>query len=193
MKTVVYTIPGTGTRFLLHILETVFGYEQIHGNKEFLGSAKLNVHTQFHVQAFFGQPNYKEDYRLDEIPHDIPVLTSLRHPHSSTRTRARHGDAIEWSLKRWKKLIRIAGGRGIFSVPVDASLNRMELIKKIGVFIESPVTVSTEADELIDNWSPVGSGGGGKNPITVTDFDLSKFDFAAEWYGQQLKRQIQGE
>ncbi len=193
MKTVVYTIPGTGTRFLLAMLEKVFGYEQVHGNKEFLGPDRDDIYTQFHVQAFFGQPNYKEDYRLDDIPHDIPVITSLRHPHSSTLTRARYGDAIDWSLRRWEKLIRIAEGRKIFTVPVDVALSRAALIKNLGVWIDAPSIASVEVDELLENWAPVGSGGEGKNPITVTDEDLSKFDFAMEWYNQELKRQVRGE
>lgn len=181
MKVVVYTVPGTGTRFLCDLLETVFGYRK-EAFRDFKTSQDTHVYVQFHVQANFGRKPYQEDYKLDEIPHSVLTLTSLRNPKDAAITRGRHGDTLEWTIARWWLLMKACNLRPVMSIPVDSDLDRTKLLTLISQRLDVSLPPADKLEAFVSDWSLVGSGGEGKKPLKFSENDLKQLDFAVAWY-----------
>lgn len=185
MKTVVYTVPGTGTRFLCDMLEKVFGYQKM-DFRSFKVSREPRVYVQFHVQAGFGRKPYQEDYKLDKIPHDVLTLTSLRNPKTAASTRGRHGDTLEWTIARWWLLMKACNLRPVFPIPIDSDLDHMNLLTLIRQRLDVSLPSINKLEAFVSAWSPVGGGGEGKNPLVFSEDDLKQLDFAVAWYESQI-------
>lgn len=188
MKTVVHTVPGTGSRFVCDILERVFHYKGV-SLKEFLETKESNVFILVHAQPI---PTPK----LLDVPGDVPFVVALRHPFVSYFTRMHtHKERIDQYAARWYTLRMALNWRDPVYIPVDADLGRLYLIEQMRNKIRANnESVNIEArDGIVKHWHPVGSNGIGPEQHEflmtgkVAGYDFTPLQDAMDWYHTQVE------
>lgn len=190
MKTVLYTVPGTGTRFVADVMESVFGYRHL-GFGPFLEHVDAPVYTlqhAYHLEGFLG--------RIESYPDDILVVSSLRDPLPSYATRSPQGTSLDYHVARWKNLIKFSDVNSVLFFPVDAgggsalscAVWRRYLIDRLGGYLYVPVKSEERRDEIVRDWLPLGfSGEGSKGHLNgLIDGVEGELDFAVDWYKERV-------
>ncbi len=194
MKAVLHTVPGSGTRFVSDILERVFQYRGI-GHPEFIATENSGVYILVHS---YGE-GHAQHKKLDTVG-DVPFVTALRNPVSSylTRNAQSKRDGVgyfetptQWA-QRWSRLARVVEERGAFCFPVDADLDRVRLIERLGAHIRAWGRVGVK-EEIVKAWQVVGSQGAVPEQTEymqtgkVEGYDLAPLQDAAQWYNEQVE------
>ncbi len=186
MKTVLYTVPGTGTRFLADVMEGVFGYRHV-GYRLFLDDPDAPVYTWQHAYHLEGSLG-----RIESYPDDVAVVSSLRDPLLSYATRSPHGTPLDYHVARWKNLIKFSDMRPVLFFPVGSAPThyswRRYLIDRLGRHLDVPVKSEERREEIACNWLPLGfSGEGTKGHLNgLIDGVNGELDFAVDWYGERI-------
>ncbi len=190
MKTVLYTVPGAGTRFLADVMESVFGYCHV-GYGPFLDNPEAPVYTLQHAYHLEGSLG-----RIESYPDDVAVVSSLRDPLLSYATRSLHGTPLDYHAARWKNLIEFSDMRPVLFFPVDeycgsalsCAVWRRHLINRLERHLGVPVKSEERRREIVCNWLPIGfSGEGPKGHLNgVIGGVNGELDFAVEWYGERV-------
>lgn len=197
MKTVLYTVPGTGTRFLADVMESVFGYLHV-GYKPFLDHPDASVYTLQHA-------HHLEDSlgRIESYPDNISVVSSLRDPLLSYATRSPHGTPLDYHVARWKNLIEFSDLNPVLFFPVDADGGpaisqynwRSGLIGRLGLHLRAPVKSWERECEIVRDWLPLSfSGAGPEGHLNgLIDGAKGELDFAVDWYNEwvsEIRKEI---
>ncbi len=186
MKTVLYTVPGTGTRFLANVMEGVFGYRRS-GYLQFLDHPEAPVYTLQHAYHLEGSLG-----RIESYPDDILVVSSLRDPLLSYATRSAHGTPLDYHVARWKNLIKFSDTHPVLFFPVGSAPTHYAwhryLIDRLGRHLDVPVKSEERREEIACNWLPLGfSGAGPEGHLNgVIDGVKGKLDFAVDWYNEHV-------
>ncbi len=190
MKTVLYTVPGTGTRFLADVMEGVFGYRHV-GYRPFLDHPDAPVYTLQHAYHLEGSLG-----RIESYPNDIQVISSLRDPLLSYATRFSHGTPLDYHVARWKNLIRFSDTHPVLFFPVRADRGsfltycglRRYLIDRLEQYLGAPVKSRVRREEIVRDWSPLGfSGAGSEGHLNgLIDGVNGELDFAVSWYAERV-------
>ncbi len=158
MKVVLYTVPGTGTRFMVRILESVYGYRSVEYPR-FRDSGEGDIYTRLHAA-----PEDQKHALIGNL--DGRFVTPLRDPVMSFLSRYAvtvDNAAPTWTVAdsacRWARLMGEVEKHRIFcfDVETDGYQNRRVLMKGLEAHIE-PRKVNSEAlEKLLLEWSPVGA------------------------------------
>ena len=196
MKTVIHTVPGSGTRFVADILERVFGYRDTeHG--DFYSSEDPRMYILVHAYAKGGHE--AQHKKIDMVLDGVPFVTALRHPVHSYFTRnarpKREGAYFEtpeqWA-DRWRTLIRVVGERRAYCFPVEEEIDRLRLIDRLGAHVKMQSN-TVEQNDIVENWLPVGFQGPTNERLEyavtgkVGGYDLMPLNFASDWYNHQVE------
>lgn len=161
-KILLYTVPGTGTRFLSHILETVWGFRGgAYSDLAVVGSER--------VYALMHAP-HKEQLvarRALNLPQQVEVVSSLRHPAMAFITRHYgHKETMSRCVARWDNLQELSRQRPITFIPVDQPwtiAQRVGLVTATALrMVDDAPTFGTQAEafaHVVNNWPQVGSEG----------------------------------
>ncbi len=196
MKTALYTVPGTGTRFVADVMEGVFGYRHV-GHKQLPDHPDALVYTwqhAYHLEDSLGQ--------ILSYPNDIRVVSSLREPLLSYATRSPHGTPLDYHVARWKNLIKFSDTHTVLFFPVDENCGsalscavwHRHLINRLGRHLGVPVKSEERRSEIVRDWPPLGfSGAGPKGHLNgIIDGVKGELDFAVDWYNERVSEIRQG-
>lgn len=155
MKVVLYTVPGTGTRFVANILETVFGYEAVSLGRFKNSTPVAPVFWQVHTDPLESQHRLLDGTggRFVTTLRD-PVLAYL------SRRRTMVSKTQEWLVEdsacRWRRLIAEAEKRKIICFRVDAPPHdRLENMLRLRLGLGDPRVNRQASDRLFEHWTPI--------------------------------------
>ncbi len=198
-KVVLYTIPSTGTRFVIHALRKVVGYRHAGNLEQFLSDPNNDVLTQFHVQNF-------PDNRLDRTS-EFPYIVSLRHPVLSFLTQRhsprRHPPQDGWmhiTVTRWARLRAATEGRDVFFFPVETEgvKKRKALLTAMVKHVNGELN-KKELDAVAKKWPVIGKTDFIHNEKrewlrtlkeegvgSMAGIDLTPLNSAVAWYASKI-------
>ncbi len=190
-KALVYSVPGTGTRFANQLLEDVFGYEVVHVER-LAWLEPQNIFIQMHTRN-------EQLHDLVASIHDLRVICPLRDPYRSFITRNyRKGytasaptRSMPKFVEYWEYMIRESALMNVVFLPVDSDLDRTKLLQSVALHI------GAEADkealsEYLENWPRVGALGTTKVKLeyvehgTILGETPTFLDFAVDWYKARI-------
>ena len=156
-KAIIYSVPGTGTRFCLEFLCDVLGYTQVNSSQ--LSRSPAKSCTQIHTSANYLKQLFKENP-------DARIVTPIRDPYLSYITRYREAlseninvSSLEdnW-IKRWKTLIEQTALPVIF-LPVDChEKNRIRVLHSVARHIGTNA-IAKPFLKYVEEWPKVGTIG----------------------------------
>ncbi len=192
LYTVLYTVPGTGTRFVADVMESVFGYRHV-GHKQLPDHPDALVYTlqhAHHLESSLGQ--------IESYPDNISVVSSLRNPLLSYATRSPHGTSLDYHVARWKNLIKFSDTHPVLFFPVGSAPTHYSwhryLIDRLGRHLDAPVKSEERREEIVRDWLPLGfSGAGPEGHLNgIIDGVKGELDFAVEWYDERVSEILKG-
>lgn len=189
MKAVVYSVPGTGTRFLCNLLRRGFGYR---------GDAPGPFESRHPGDDLFILRHFHFQQEPVSPPASIPVVIPIRHPvHGFLTRRREQGETVEQYAARWDRLRRFWAERNphlfIVDDPTDTPLDRGSRLHDL-IHVVKPAEVDpVYAESVVVDWAPIGRGPGEEQleyegTGRVQGLDLSPLDEAVAWYRTLIGR-----
>jgi len=153
---IVYSVPGTGTRFCRNFLENVLGYTHVTPNR----MDETNVFNQLHSGSI----------NLDKIMakySDIKLVTPIRDPYLAFVSRISLDRPVNdiglqnnkaSCVEYWENLIEMTRLYDTVFLPIDCAKNkRLHHLVNVGKFLGANTTRQFKV--YADQWVPIGSQG----------------------------------
>ena len=196
MRILLHSVPGTGTRFVADILETVFGCQGISFRDLIKGTTAGNVYALIHVHdTSYAHPTYakgvtKYQEYMSWIPNGVRMVTPLRNPCLQYFTRE---EEMPKTVGRWESLIAQEGKHHNIYFPVDTRLDRSMLLNRLRKHLDADDWHVGRWQEIMAFWGVVGSNGKTAQKTEylgtgkVAGLDLTPLQFAVDWYQSKIK------
>ena len=197
-KAIVYSVPGTGTRFCNRFLENVLGYKATSKVQLVtgVGNNYILMHTVNESKHDLTVPLTNLSERaIDKLIHkatDIKLVAPLRDPYLSYITRLKYdmphsSEGKQTMINYWKIFIEKTAQYSTVFVPVDCMVNdRPKILHSIAQHLGAQVPRLT-ITEYVKEWPKVGTLGNSKlkdEYITHGTIDGTKptfLDFVVRW------------
>lgn len=186
MKVVLYTVPGTGTRFMANILESVYGYRAV-GYEEF----KTSNHDAAVFIRLHTDPLDSQHQLINRISGRF--VTTLRDPVLAylSRVRTMVSKTQAWTVPdsacRWARLMEEVGKRRMFYFPVDPMQINGDLMDCLSESIRPKRVNRGALGEVLGTCEPIGASSAGSEKIEylktgkIKGVDLAPLDPAKAW------------
>ncbi len=217
MKVILYTVPGTGTRFMANILESVYGYREVDYTMFKVSDVNEDFYTRLHTN-----PEDREHQLFNNI--SGRVVTTLRDPVLAYLSRAETMVSKEqaWTVNdsacRWARLMNVVEVRRFFCFPVSVggrmfppgflakfAAEREVWIDRLTEHIKPTPSFLTAAhnfalQKLLKDWDPMGESAEtfpdkkGEYLTTgrIEGIDLTPLDAARAWVKNILGGSVSG-
>lgn len=204
MRAMVYSIPGSGTRFAVKYLSEVLGYEQmaLHGLSQKPMGAK--VFFQHHVDSEEKRSDLASKVR-EVAKEGLVVIIPLRSPVATAISRLKlkgsGGHTVPEMLQRWRVLRQNIDDFDHVLLPVEAPwFDHRRLLELVAERLNT--TPSPEQfEDMACNWPKVGDSGtrparcryDRMGQTVIGDYDSSVFDEETAWYIRRLADFAEGQ
>jgi hypothetical protein len=185
-KALVYSVPGTGTRFTKEFLESCLGYRAV-PVKEILGKpVKSRCYANHHVDASF--------YSFTAHHQELRTIVPLRSPVAMFLTRRVDMGGGERSRTHakcfWAKLKESLHRYNHVFLPIEEKFDREGKLLRVIKHLEAGIADPETFRRLCKSWGKVGSSGQKKERldydahgnVEVDGRDMSFLDDEMSWY-----------
>jgi len=153
-KAIMYSVPGTGTRFAYKVLESCFCYTKTVGIENFLASNRERVYWHTHS---WGDVSPLAGY------HGARMVIPLRQPYRAFMTRRHTYPTMEGAMRQtsgfWTMLMEADKHFDTVYLPVDhENLDRVLLLRHIAEHLECDI-MTDATDRMAREWKKVGTMG----------------------------------
>lgn len=195
MRTWIYSIPGSGTRFTIRYLADVLGLKPLGVRDLAAASVDAMVYTQHHVMTDTN-PNNSAQVLLDAARDGLRVVIPMRSPVATAITREpTHKECTVERVKAlWATLEKTIDQLDFVLLPLECPwFDHGRLLRIVARHVGAEPDKAAVAD-LVRAWPRVGSGG--DRPLrteydrtgrtTIRGRDSAEFDDATELYLREL-------
>ncbi len=182
-KAVVFSVPGTGTRFICKFLQDSLGYTEIHGIDQLLAMDRETV--------FWSTHNWRAMEPLVNY-HGSKMVVPLRDPYRAYLTR-RHAYPYDEGARThmaslWKILMDGTEGVDVAYLPIDApNVDKHLLLQSIAIHLDCGYDTES-LDKIATQWLRIGSRGPSaardeyENAKLIGGEHVSFLKTAQDWY-----------
>lgn len=187
-KAVVFSVPGTGTRFTYKFLQDSLGYTEVHGIDQILSMTRESVFWSTHSwRAMEPLAGY----------HGTRMIVPLRDPYRAYLTR-RHAypydeGARTHMISLWKILMEGVENHDVVYFPIDApNVDKHLLLKSVADKLETDYDEDS-LNNIATNWVRIGSRGPSaprdeyEKDRTIGGKHVSFLKTAQDWYFDKVE------
>lgn len=160
-KATIYSIPGSGTKFMYRYIQQVLGYKS--SSPKEIGFEKIGKQVaQYHCLAtddspwlhIVGADVYHWNVELKDLHRIIPI----RHPILNYLTLENKGVADASLAYSWATLEDSLHKGPHCIVPIDSDLNRKGMLNRVNDFLEAEIEDPASFERTVRVWPLVGKG-----------------------------------
>ncbi len=192
-KALIYSVPGTGTRFATQFVEKVLGYKLMRLDRQLLDSHKKDVWSQTHADVSITPFIDSKQIVKFVVPLRDPYLAYVTRNFKSGWTRRQKIQMQAPYIKLWETLIENVVKADCVFLPVDTDLNRIMLLQSVANHLDAKVELKLFFDMVYD-WPKVGTMGMSSEKELYLKTGMIRgekptfLDFAVDWYDATIAR-----
>ncbi len=151
-KAIVYSVPGTGTRFVCRYLDTCMKYLRV---------VSVGTLMRWKTEQAYLQTHSKATLKRLEGHHGTRMIIPLRDPYRAYLTRLNtfrsDADAITQTRSLWEYLMAAERDYKVVYLPVDhVNLDRRKVLKSVAQHLEADYDETT-LNSFADVWLQIGA------------------------------------
>lgn len=199
-RALVYSVPGTGTRFTNNLLEEVFGYRKVGPRELVKEPVNSQVYTHLHVNA----GTYLDLIKEMDPGKSIGTIIPLRSPVAQYITRHREMEKGERArveaLRLWNLLKESVERYDYVFLPIEETrITNREKVARVAEHLET-YPLSNAVFDFCAKWEKVGSSGpkperelyDRTGSTEVDGGDVAFLDSLMSWYWKQVDGYLNG-